>query len=291
MEIAYHIGANCTDHERLLKSLLRNVNLLGERGVAVPGPGRYRPILREALTAQMQGSGAPDVREVLLDAILDERQARRLVLSNSAFLGLPPRVFDDGLFFGNARNKVAALRAIFAQDRIELHLALRNPATFIPAVWAQSRTRSVRAYMGDIEPQDVFWSDVIAAIREADPEAELTVWCNEDTPLIWGELLRRLAGLPGDAPLVGRYDLLGTIMAAEGLERFEKYMALHPGQTPEQERRVISAFLDKYAIPEETWEEVDLPGWDEALVEELTQAYEEDVERIGRLDGVTLIRP
>ena len=38
MEIAYHIGANCTDGERLLKSLLRNVDRLAGRGVAVPGP-------------------------------------------------------------------------------------------------------------------------------------------------------------------------------------------------------------------------------------------------------------
>ena len=290
MEIAYHIGANCTDGERLLKSLLRNVDRLAENGVAVPGPGRYRKVLREAIEAQVQGDGAPGAREVILDAALDGREAGRVVLSNSAFLGLPSRVFEGAIPFGNAEVKLRALRAIFPDDRIELHLGLRNPATFIPAVLAVAKARSLSAFLDGLDPRAMRWSEVVGRLRNAAPDMAFTVWCNEDTPLLWGDILGRLAGAP-QADLLGRYDLLATIMSADGTERFERYMDLHPGQTPEQERRVIGAFLDKYALPEETWEEVDLPGWDEALVEEMTRAYEADVARLAGMDGVALIQP
>jgi len=291
MEIAYHIGANCTDGDRLLKSVLRNADALAAQGVAVPGPGRYRQVLREAIMARARGEGAEGSREVLLDAILDAREARRVVLSNSTFLALPAKIFDGGQIFGNAASKVAALRAIFPEDRVELHIALRNPATWIPAVWGQAKGRPLDAFLGGADPRAIAWSDLIGRLRASAPDMPLTVWCNEDTPLIWGELLGRLGGVDGAAMAEGRWDLLSSIMSAEGLERFEKYMAQHPGQTSVQERRVIGAFLDKYALPEETWEEVDLPGWDEAMVEDLTRAYEADMGRIAAMDGVAFVQP
>ena len=75
------------------------------------------------------------------------------------------------------------------------------------------------------------------------------------------------------------------------MARFQAYLGSHPPQSQLQLRRVIAAFLDKYAIPEEIEEEVDLPGWDARLVDDLTRAYEEDVIRIGGMDGVEFVAP
>lgn len=291
MEIALHIGANCTEGERLLKSLLRNANRLARAGVAVPGPTRYRPVLREAVLAQVRGQGTPDSREVLLDAILDGREARRVVLSNNAFMALPAMVLDGRAFFGTAPAKVQALCDIFADDRVELFLTVRNFATWLPAIHAQVPNRNWAAFSAGIDPRALRWSELVERLRRAVPDTPITVWCNEDSALVWSELMALMAGLPDEEALEGRYDMMGAIMAQDGMERFEKYMALHPGQGASQERRVIGAFLDKYAIAERVEEEVDLPGWDEALVEDLTRAYEADVEAIGRIEGVTLVAP
>ena len=53
----------------------------------------------------------------------------------------------------------------------------------------------------------------------------------------------------------------------------------------------MSAFLDKYAIDDAIEEELDLPGWDEAYVDMLTELYEEDIFVISRIPGVTVIAP
>lgn len=37
--------------------------------------------------------------------------------------------------------------------------------------------------------------------------------------------------------------------------------------------------------------EIKSPGWSEELVDEMTRIYLEDVERIARMSGVTLIEP
>jgi hypothetical protein len=294
MQIVYHIGANCTDADRLLRALLRNAETLRSQGICVPGPGRYRKVLREAtlglVDAAHDAAVTPDTREALLDTIIDGQDARRLVMSNSTFLCTPQRVFDGGRFYGLAAAKARALGTLFPGDEIEIFLGLRNPATFIPAVWRQAEM-DFAPFMAGLDPRTLRWSEVVAAIRAAMPSARLCVWCNEDTALIWGTLLRRLAGVAPDHPMAGDYELLSDIMAPDGMQRFLSYMETHPGQTELQVRRVIGAFLDKFAIPDAIEEEIDVPGWDARMVDEITRAYEADVARIMAMPGVEFVDP
>jgi len=290
MQIAYHIGVNCTDGERLLRSLMRSPDTLTQQGVSVPGPGRYRKLLRETVQAMSTGDVAADTRDVLVDAITDTPEAKRMVLSNAHFFCQPNRVFEDGQFYGMAAFKTTAFRRLFPEDDLSIFMAVRNPATFVPAVWTQARHGTLASYLGPINPRDLAWSDVVARMRAATPDIPITLWCNEDTPLIWNEILHRLTGLPADMPLEGAHDLLETIMQPEGFQRFQAYLATHPPASDLQLRRIIGAFLDKYAIPDEIEEEFDIPGWDAELVEDVTAAYEADIDDIAGFDGVTVIR-
>ena len=56
-------------------------------------------------------------------------------------------------------------------------------------------------------------------------------------------------------------------------------------------RRVMMAFLDKYGRDDLIEDELDLPEWDETLVQDLTEVYEEDTAEIAGMDGVRLIVP
>ena len=47
MRIVYHLGAHCTDEDRLVRCLLKNRATLAEQGIVVPAPTRYRKLLRE----------------------------------------------------------------------------------------------------------------------------------------------------------------------------------------------------------------------------------------------------
>ena len=58
-----------------------------------------------------------------------------------------------------------------------------------------------------------------------------------------------------------------------------------------QRRKVVSAFLDKFARPDRLEFSFDLPDWTEETVAALTRRYERDLVYIAGLPGVTVIAP
>ncbi len=291
MQVIIHTGAHNTDEDRLLKCLLRNKDSLAKRGVSVPGPGKYRNLLKEAFQAMQNAEPAVDAREILIDAIIDEEMADRLILSNPHFFGPKRSAVLDGVLYPEAVRGLSQLQKLFHIDQIEVFMAIRNPATFLPAVLGKSPETKMRAAMGDRDPRELRWSDTLAIIREQFGNVPITVWCNEDTPLIWAQIIRELAGLAHGEPIIGEFDLLTNIMSKEGMKRLRAYLDDHKGLTENHQRRVITAFLDKYAIQDAVEEELDLPGWTSELVDEMTDIYDDDLLRIQRIPGVQLITP
>ncbi|WP_324752772.1 hypothetical protein [Roseovarius sp. Pro17] len=291
MQLVLHAGAHITDEDRLLKCLTANKPMLAERGTEVPYPKTYRRLLRDILHAAVQTGIADDTREVLMDALCFDEAPGRLILSNPGFFGTPKMAASGGDFYTAAAGRTQIFRDIFARDDIELFFAICNPATFLPAIMAQTKFDSLPTYLGRTDPREMRWSGMIEQVRSAIPDIPITIWCNEDTPLIWGQILREMAGIEPGVPLTGEYALLREIMTPTGMTRFESYLKQHPGMTEMQKRRVISAFLDKFADEDAIEEELDLPGWTDDMVNELTDLYDEDVYRIGRIPGITLIDP
>ncbi|MEL7097489.1 MAG: hypothetical protein AAGM84_01545 [Pseudomonadota bacterium] len=291
MQIILHTGSHFTEEERLAKCLLRNKEDLSARGVAVPGPSRYRKLLRDTFSAMETAPPSPDARDVLLDAILDEEVADRVILSHPHIFGAPRSCLRDGMIYHSAPERLAQTAALFPHDDIEMFMAIRNPATFLPEVFSQSPQEDFESFFRAAHPLELRWSRTFRAIREAAPNIAITVWCNEDAPLIWAQIIREMAGLEHQQKIIGGFDLLSDIMSKEGMQRFRAYLKTHPVMTEMQKRRVIAAFLDKFAIEDAIEEEIDMPGWTEALVEALTDAYDEDILEIARIPGVTLIAP
>jgi hypothetical protein len=291
MQVVLHAGAHVTDEDKLLKCLIANQTVLTERGVVAPHPTAYRRLIRDILHAARQEGIAADTREILLDAMEVEEDPARLILSNPGFFGTPKMAASNGQFYSSAEARMQIFRQIFPTDEIELFFAFCNPATFLPAILKQTEIATMPDYLSGIDPAQMRWSEMIGRVRDAMPDVPITVWCNEDTPLIWSQVLREMAGLEATVPLTGEFTLLREIMTPAGMTRFEAYIASHPDMTDMQKRRVIAAFLDKFADEDAIEEELDLPGWTEDLVERLTELYDDDVHAVGRLSGITLITP
>jgi hypothetical protein len=291
MDLILHTGVHYTEEERLLKSLLRNASTLQQRGVAVPGPSTYRALIRDTLNAMHKTPAAPQAREVLMDAFLDDAKYQRVVLSDANFFRTQGTALMGGVLYPHASVRMMRMAQLFSEDRIEIFMGLRNPATLIPILYGQAQKRDPLAFWGRKQPIDVKWSETIAMIREATPEIPITVWCNEDTPLVWGDVLRAMGGLDPDEKIAGGFDLLATIMSKEGMQRFRAYLEKHPNLSQLQRRKVIAAFLDKFALDGAIEEELDMPGWDDALVDQMTDAYDADMEVVANIPGVRFIMP
>lgn len=291
MQVILHTGAHYTDEDRLMKCLLRNKGDFAKRGIAVPGPGKYRKLLKDTFNALKNAPASPDARDILLDAMLDDEKADRLILSNTHFFGAPRAAIRRGVMYPMAPDRITNMCQLFPNDQIEMFMAIRNPASFLPAVFDHSPHDQFADFLGGVDPRELLWSDTLKRIREAVPDVPITVWCNEDTPLIWAHILHNMAGLEHDEKIVGEFDLLADIMTSEGMKRFRTYLETHAVMTEIQLRRVISAFLDKFAIEEMLEEELDLPGWTDELVAEMTDIYDRDLLQIQRMPGVQVITP
>lgn len=291
MQVIFHCGAHGTEEDRLLKTLLRNKDRFRQHGTVVPGPGKYRYLLKDCMAALQEGQATTEARDVLWDAILEEEQADRVLLSNANFFGSQRQSIEGSQFYPEAEARLLSLQHLFAQDKLELYIGLRNPATILPGLLENAHPDRKAQVLSNLDPYHLRWSDLLTRLRRAVPQVPLNVWCFEDMPLIWAQIIRDMSGLEMNQRLDGGMDLLSTIMSREGMRRLRQYLAQHPDMSETQQRRVMAAFLDKYVREDELEEEIDLPGWSEALIESVTALYEEDMQIVQRIPGVTMITP
>jgi len=291
MQVAFHLGAHCTDDDRLVRSLLKSRGTLAARGVQVPAPGRFRPVLREALKALRGAEASAAMQATLLDAILDEDAPERLVLCSESFLCAPRKAVEGGALYPIAGRKAAWFPALFPDAETALFFALRNPAAFVPALSARLGDDDRMVLPDASGARALSWLPVVQALRDATPDVPVTVWCDEDSALLWPEIMAAVAGLDEDVALEGGRDRLRQVMTADGADRLDAYLAANPPGSPEIRRRVEAAFLERYAEPGAMETELDLPDWTAELVDDLTEAYDADCYRIARMDGVRFLQP
>lgn len=295
MRIVYHLGAHCTDDERLLRCLLKNRGVLAEQGIIVPGPTRYRNLLRETAVALKGQPASLDTQALVLEQIMEVDRAERLVLSWDSFLSYATWAMEDGLY-RSAGERVRAFSQIFPRIEAEFCLAIRNPATFLPALFDKQKAtkggkKDFAAFLKNRDPMDVSWSQVVDQILSLNPGVPLTIWCDEDTPLIWPEVLQAVSGHAPGTVLEDAHELLAQIMSADGLKRMQAYLASHSVTTPDLRRKVYTAFLDKFAVPDRITVDIEVPGWTEQTVADLTALYDQDVAQIRAMPGVRFIDP
>ncbi|MEM8803744.1 MAG: hypothetical protein AAGF55_14520, partial [Pseudomonadota bacterium] len=288
MQILFHLGAHCTDNGLLIRSILRNRARLAEDGIGVPGPGRYRELIGDVSTTLRGETANEDTEAMVVEAIRDDETADRIVLSNENFLCRPGvALAADGLY-PKAR-KSAWLRESVPSHGVEFALAIRNPATFVPEL--VGRNAEAAEALKTVQLGDLFWSDVISDILTANPDTPLYIWCHEDTPFIWSELMRELTGHDPYMELDGEFDMLETIISEDGMARLQEFLDARDVTSQSKRRKAVSAFLEAHAIQEKVETEIDIEGWTSETVDALSELYEDDINRISKMDGVTFITP
>ena len=289
VSFVYHLGAHCTDEDMLIRSLLQDGKTLARRKIIVPRPRTYRSRLSDAANTHRETPMPDAERQKLYDTIMKGYPAERVIFSQENVLCMPARVFDAKGFYEKASFRSTWLRALFPDNPCEFFIAVRNPATYIPAALRQDGVPGYAKFMQGVDPRGVRWSTVIQALQDNNPGCPITVWCNEDTPLIWPTVLREIADVDLDFTFRAEFEVLKSIMAEDGFARMQSYLQSHKPTNEIQRRRIFAAFLDKFASDEAIEEEIDLPGWTPELVEEITAAYEDDIYVIERMSGINFI--
>ncbi len=292
MQVVFHLGAPCTDDDLLLQTLMRNRDVLWSEGVAVPPPGRFRAVVRDTARTLKGRPASEEVQDALLDAIVDESSSvDRLILSDPRFICINRLVIQGPQIWPMIDRQTTQLRALFPNDAVEFFIGMRDPATHVPQLFKTSRFSDFGEFTENMQVHAVAWSEMLRRLTMTHPDCPVTVWCNEDTPLIWGELLHDIAAVGLEVPIEGKDVLVQQIMEPSGFKRMQEYLRQKPPGSEAQRRRVVTAFLGRYAVEDQIEEEVSILGWTEEFMAELSSAYDADMEVIAELPGVTLITP
>ncbi|MEM9971975.1 MAG: hypothetical protein AAF762_12880 [Pseudomonadota bacterium] len=196
-------------------------------------------------------------------------------------------ITNEGLY--PKSEKSAWLASCVPNHDVGFALGIRNPASYLPELARHLQTGT--SLPNPLIPDTLLWSDVIADIAAANPGREILVWCHEDTPFIWSEIMQEVTGHDPFSSLAGEFDMLETIMTEDGMERLQEFLESRNVSDQLKRRRAVAAFLEAHVIEEEIEAEIDLPGWTEETVATLTDHYEEDVTRISSMPEVTFISP
>jgi hypothetical protein len=110
--------------------------------------------------------------------------------------------------------------------------------------------------------------------------------------------LRTVAGHGADTVLEGMFDWYQSFVSAEGLAMMTRWLHDRPPMTDLQRRKVLSAFLDKFALPEKMEVDAGLDAGTEGsadafggedVADGLSALYAEDLDLIAQIDAITLL--
>lgn len=291
MQVAFHVGVHGTDDDRVLRCLAMNRDLLARRHGEVSPKDIHEPILNEALLALKGGIASPEMEEVVLDALLESDRVARLIFSRPTFLGLPKRAFDGDGLLAAAGPKMRALANIFPSAECEFFMALKNPATYVPEALRRALRQGERIPAEALDPEGMRWAPTLRrTVRELGGR-RLVLWCNEDTPLVFPEVMRRLIGVPAGEPLEGGMLMAERVLTEAGREVLAQRLQAEAPASVADRRRITIEVLAAHHDPEAVRLRIDLPGWDQQVVDRMTAAYDADVAEIAALPGVEFIGP
>ena len=291
MDIALHLGVHLTDDSQIRKCLEANRRILGAAGVLVPRPGRYVRLMRNTANEIAQGGESPGFDETLFQSVKAGETTQRIVLSAPGLMSKLPLTCDGQSFYPGTQGRMAAYRMLLAGHDTAIFLAIRNPASFVPALLRELKDFEQAEILQNLRPEDLRWSRLVEDIRSAWPEAPITLWCDEDTPFIWHRLLRLVSGHDPDTEFEDSFAWFDSVMKPGGSEKLATYLDATPPVDEAHRQQIISAFLDKYCDAAKLDVDVSAAGWDEAQVDALSELYENDIEQIRQMDGVRVIQP
>lgn len=290
MHVAIYSGAAFTDAGRLFRSLQANASTLRDNGVTLLGPRRSRKVFSPPLNALGDGPLPPQAVEIMKSLAPTDSPNKRIIITNPNLIGEATQAIGHGQIYPDAGQRLAALSEVYASHTVEVFIGLVNLGSFIPKALMSLPNSTRQDIIRSTDFSCLSWMSMVENIRNLAPNVQITLWPNEDAPLLWGDIVRNLGGLNHATPLADEFSLLSSLISPEGQQRvLELTQQAHPLDRASLIEQLAGIFA-QHAVPEEIEEEVDLPGWSTDIVDAFTELYAQDLARLSSTPGVRLLR-
>lgn len=285
MRITVYVGPPKAGGDAVRTHLLENEAILSQEDVYL----RIGPKHGAMLAKHMKAKKTPDE---YIAALGVPETAKTVILWDEGLLGRLDRPFGKRFWYGTARNRMEGFHTYFEGYDVRTVMPLRDPATLIPAIFAENlRQRTLndfKSFVGQTPLDKMLWSELIERVQLRDEYKPLLSWAFEDYPVIWRDALAAMAGINNPQILVGSLpvpDLEITVPQGEYYLDGARKLA-EEGEKIQDEHWPM--FLD--LLPELTGL-LEHPNWTAELQETLSEIYDEDLYSAARMDAVHFIEP
>ena len=280
-------GAHKTASSHLQHSLLGSQAALNALGIAVIGPKAMRQdltpfsqFLRDGMTPQVVRAGA--------NGFLHHHggEADTVVLMDENILGGTDRkmLLRKTRLYPWAPRRLARLLDLFEGHDVQLTLATRNPATFLPSCWSESlhhgRYDDFSEYVRGFDPARPIWTALVDRLQEACPDLKIMLWRYEDYAELGTSLFSHLLK-PGAENAVQLDPKIRRAGLSQHAAEWFQAQATRGKNTVQEARQ---------RYPKTGPETAYMPWPDEELAK-IRASYDADLAQARARDGVTLLEP
>ena len=291
MQVAIHAGVAFTDEGRVLNSLKKNQSTLAANGVAFFGPRRYKTTFKPVFDGWETDPNDVTLHQNLKNILAAGSEIERVIFSSESFVGELGATLLEGQLYPLAGQRMALLDEIYHDHEIELFLGLCNPGSFIPKLLMALPEKARADIIKNTDLSCLSWIGMLEDIRDLAPNIQITLWSNEDSPFIWGDVVRAVAGLSEGSVLVDERDLLLSLLDETGQNKFQALTDQDPQLSRASLHDNMARIFEDHGQPERIEEELDLPGWSNEIVDAFSELYEQDIDRLGEMPGVRVFKP
>lgn len=288
-EVRVHVALPFFSGDQLAKNMYAARGPLSRFGVQVPRSSVYRDKITRHLRGNKGMPMMPRERENMWGD-LGGVGFDTLFLSFTSLFAKMNTIVDKKGLLPDLFPNLHALRECLDGARIHLLLNTVNPGALMAHVIQKGGTGDSLSSEQALDRRP-YWSDLVGNVRREMPDTDITVWASEDAPLVWPKVLRAAAGLDPKRGLPGALDMARAVMSPQGRNRMTAYLEKNPPKSEEKLIKVMAAFLDKFADQEKLEFTVDLPGWTREVFRDFEEIYDEDLEEVRGVPGVTLLDP
>ena len=195
------IGAHKTASSHLQQSIMAAEPALRDHSVAPVPPQVMRDHLDPIAHMLRDGAQLPEARQAAQDFLQKQAPgADRVVMMNENILGRtdPKSLLRARRLYPWAPRRLLWVVDLFPDHDIDIGLAIRNLATFLPSCWGENLFHKpyvdFDTYMGGIDPTDLSWARLLRRLRDTASRAQIFVWRYEDYTALMPHLCDRILG-------------------------------------------------------------------------------------------------
>lgn len=290
MQVAVHAGVAFSDEGLVMSSLGANRRILADYRTAVLGPRRSRQFVKVVSDSILQGQPDAETRNTLAELVTGNPNLNRVILSSDKFFGPRRTALQHGQIYPFAGKRTAYTESLLDGAQVEVFAGLVNPVVFIPKILASIHEDHRQDILASTDLSCLSWLGMIEDLLDLAPQVQLTLWEHENSPLIWGDIIRAIAGLPDEAPLHEEYAFLSSLLTEAGQRHVLDIVRKGDALDRTSRREEMANILDEYARLEQIEEELDMPGWNADIVEAFTDLYEQDLATIRSMSDVRVLQ-